>query len=813
MNISPTSSSGSTSSTPSSSASNSTLQPSHGLSPTLRRRSVDTGGLSLAINDHEGSGSGRGYGGWVDQSEALPGSIDVAQLVIAMRHQTHSVIDQAFPATSPSFHPSETDAFRETYIRKLATWHFDASHAPPDELLACTILLFELLWTIEGMEEDIGLAFDTIPPFLARISKIYRKQTSYHNFQHALDVLQAVYCYLYEAGCIPSIEILLDSEQSAKPLSLQFESGQANLPVPTDVGIPPPRRHKSWRRPRPRTLLQRALRNQDLFALFVAGIGHDIGHPGVSNAFLTNAKTPLAELFDDTSVLEKLHCTLLLQVMRKHSMGHLLDRLPSILTNDAGFSSVSQSRARTESDPGVLNHDIRAVFPAQNGNDTELPRPLTPQTLSPLRPILKKSVSVSHGPFESTTKGTETDFRNLLAKTILSTDMSVHFQWMPKFEKLREDLDSYAESEDASNLGKATDDVDSQTRLLLCQALIKCADISNPSRPPPACKHWSWSLLTEWTEQALLEAHLSLPISVNASEDPLVEAQGQINFINMFTQPLLDLTSSIIPEMAVFGKQSEANVAMWQAKIKELNARAAVPPPSLTPLTSSSNMSSLALPTSPPDVSTMFALSLPAALYTPSSPSRHTPWPLSDILTSPLAIPTRSEISDVVGVNGRLNGPPCSLGSIPPSPASVKEAVMLMSHQHHPSHTELPQVSIPVGPSPSFSPSTSQHVKSSSTTASASPLFSPRSITTSSSSPRSSIASSPGPGSATSTLGVQFRPALRAAYDAHGRPKAMKRLENRTSWQGSMNPSSTPGPSNWAAEAIHPALPPEDKGS
>jgi hypothetical protein len=159
MNLSPTSSLGSTSSTASSPASNATLHPNHGLSPILRRRSVDTGGLSLAINDHEGSGSGRGYGGWVDHSEALPGSIDVAELVIAMRHQTHSIIDQAFPPTSPFFRPFETDAHRETYIRKLATWHFDASHAPPEELLACTTLLFELLWTIEGMEQDIGLAF------------------------------------------------------------------------------------------------------------------------------------------------------------------------------------------------------------------------------------------------------------------------------------------------------------------------------------------------------------------------------------------------------------------------------------------------------------------------------------------------------------------------------------------------------------------------------------------------------------------------------------------------------------------------------
>ena len=42
-----------------------------------------------------------------------------------------------------------------------------------------------------------------------------------------------------------------------------------------------------WTRPQV-TLLQRALRNEDFFVLFIAAIGHDIGHPGVNNAFLVN---------------------------------------------------------------------------------------------------------------------------------------------------------------------------------------------------------------------------------------------------------------------------------------------------------------------------------------------------------------------------------------------------------------------------------------------------------------------------------------------------------------------------------------------
>lgn len=167
--------------------------------------------------------------------------------------------------------------------------------------------------------------------------------------------------------------------------------------------------------------------------------------------------------------------------MRKHRMGHLLDHRPSMLTHETGFSSVSQARARTESDPGVL---ILAISPEQTRVDAKLARSITPPTPSLPRPTptLKKSASAYHGTSETASKGTGTEFRNLLVKTILSTDMSVHFQWMPKFEELINRLNTDGGGE--KDLGKATEDVDSQTRLLLCQALIKCADISNPVSSP-----------------------------------------------------------------------------------------------------------------------------------------------------------------------------------------------------------------------------------------------------------------------------------------------------------------------------------------
>jgi hypothetical protein len=66
--------------------------------------------------------------------------------------------------------------------------------------------------------------------------------------------------------------------------------------------------------------LHRVFRAKDVFALMVASLGHDVGHPGVNNFYMINARTPLAELYNDQSVLENYHATSLFLLMRKHGL-------------------------------------------------------------------------------------------------------------------------------------------------------------------------------------------------------------------------------------------------------------------------------------------------------------------------------------------------------------------------------------------------------------------------------------------------------------------------------------------------------------
>jgi len=127
---------------------------------------------------------------------------------------------------------------------------------------------------------------DHIALFLAHVSRLYREQSNYHNFQHALDVLQATYYYLYSAGCVPHLAILNvrgPDSGSETSLSQGVTGGKPLAPLSQQRNI--------WHRQRGAvdSLLQRILRNEDIFALFVAAIGHDIGHPGLNNAFLVSS--------------------------------------------------------------------------------------------------------------------------------------------------------------------------------------------------------------------------------------------------------------------------------------------------------------------------------------------------------------------------------------------------------------------------------------------------------------------------------------------------------------------------------------------
>ena len=77
--------------------------------------------------------------------------------------------------------------------------------------------------------------------------------------------------------------------------------------------------------------------------LLIAAIGHDAGHPGVNNAFLVALNAPLAQLYNDRSVLESFHCAAYSQTLRRHWRSAFADKdmrrlmIDTILATDMGL--------------------------------------------------------------------------------------------------------------------------------------------------------------------------------------------------------------------------------------------------------------------------------------------------------------------------------------------------------------------------------------------------------------------------------------------------------------------------------------------
>lgn len=91
---------------------------------------------------------------------------------------------------------------------------------------------------------------DQLYNFIIDLASVYHDENPYHNFAHAVDVLQCLFYMLCELGVLPF------TNRSMKKKSLP----------------------------------QSLLRPKDVFALLIAAIGHDAAHPGVNNLFLVRVE-------------------------------------------------------------------------------------------------------------------------------------------------------------------------------------------------------------------------------------------------------------------------------------------------------------------------------------------------------------------------------------------------------------------------------------------------------------------------------------------------------------------------------------------
>ncbi|KAF2837988.1 HD-domain/PDEase-like protein, partial [Patellaria atrata CBS 101060] len=190
--------------------------------------------------------------------------------------------------------------------RAVGTWEFSAHDYTDDELLYGALLMLQHALRMPELEKW-RLGEGDLIIFLMSSRMAYNEFVLYHNFRHVTDVLQALFFFLVSIGSLP----------------------------PYPDGSSPVKRSSS--------AIATLLKPFEALTLLISAIGHDVGHPGVNNAFLVALNSPLAQLYNDRSVLESFHCAAYSQILRRYWPSVFADAdmrklmINSILATDMGL--------------------------------------------------------------------------------------------------------------------------------------------------------------------------------------------------------------------------------------------------------------------------------------------------------------------------------------------------------------------------------------------------------------------------------------------------------------------------------------------
>lgn len=360
-------------------------------------------------------------------------------------------------------------------------WAFPAHELSNDDLVYCVYLMLgyalsytKTLGAIDGLDvptpnELMAMVFMT--------RDTYKNGNPFHNFRHAVDVLQACFHYLIRLKCLPPFEQL---EEDPRADEMELFAGKSTVPCTELVAkneVPVVAEE---------TCVPHLTPLQTL-GLLIAALGHDVGHPGVTNAFMIKHAAPTSQLFGERSVLELYHATI------------------------------------------FTNKILSITWPSLLACETD--------TLS---------------------------VKKLIMNSILATDMAEHFEYLHKLKEFQ----LHASDPLACRVS------------LVSLLLIKCADISNVTRPTRVSAQWALVLSREFAEVELLEKKISacmaatpdvtyskLPTTLDdlLANNPAIH-KGQLFFIDTFAEGLFSSILDIFPELQYTYDIIRENKAFWLAR-------------------------------------------------------------------------------------------------------------------------------------------------------------------------------------------------------------------------------------------------------
>ncbi|CAG9310606.1 unnamed protein product [Blepharisma stoltei] len=140
-------------------------------------------------------------------------------------------------------------------------WNFDIwfVHGATGQSIS---IVAKYLFTKYDLKTVYGISDIVIDTYFQTLEKSY-KNNPYHNACHAADVLHTLLYFFTQSNYVTSLEPL------------------------------------------------------DMLTSIIAALGHDVGHPGLTNRFLVNNREEVAIQYNDNSVLENMHCSRTFSLMGK----------------------------------------------------------------------------------------------------------------------------------------------------------------------------------------------------------------------------------------------------------------------------------------------------------------------------------------------------------------------------------------------------------------------------------------------------------------------------------------------------------------
>lgn len=361
-------------------------------------------------------------------------------------------------------------------------WSFPAHELTNDDLVYCVYLMLKYAMNqVDEIYDKIKLSDNELLALIFITRDTYKSGNPFHNFRHAVDVLQACFHFVIRLGYLPIFTQFQTNCKANEVTCLKLEKFGNAIEL---IALNNNQNHGVSKLPN--------LNKISTLALLVAALGHDVGHPGVTNQFMIKYSCPTSLLFNERSVLESFH------------------------------SSVFLNKVLTINWPNLLATKV-------------------------------------HSNHQITVK-------DIIISSILATDMGEHFEYIEKLTRFKKNSNNHQD----------------QIKLI-SSLLIKCADISNVTRPLRVSSQWALVLSREFDEVSKLEEKLmdlDKEFEINYDKIPLdldqillknpMMHKGQLFFINTFAQNLFDSITELLPELKYTGEIIKENKRYWEEREKEI---------------------------------------------------------------------------------------------------------------------------------------------------------------------------------------------------------------------------------------------------